>query len=40
MEIYDTIKIKKISCGGSHSLGLTRTGEIFSWGFGEEVKFN
>ena len=35
LEISIKSKIKKIACGGNHSLMLTLTGEMFSWGFGE-----
>ena len=32
----ELIKIKKIACGGSHSLALTFSKDLFTWGYGEE----
>jgi alpha-tubulin suppressor-like RCC1 family protein len=29
-------KVKVIACGGSHTLALTTTDDVFSWGYGEE----
>ena len=30
-------KISKIACGGTHTLALTDSGDILSWGYGSYV---
>lgn len=35
MNLNDKGKIRRIACGGSHSLALTATEDVFSWGYGE-----
>ena len=32
--LSDNRKIKKLACGGSHTLCLTNNGIVYSWGFG------
>ena len=32
--LSDNRKIKKLACGGSHTLCLTKNGTVYSWGFG------
>jgi alpha-tubulin suppressor-like RCC1 family protein len=31
-------KIFKIACGGTHTLALTESGDILSWGYGNYVR--
>lgn len=35
--IAKKVKITKLACGGTHSLALTNSGDILSWGFGKQV---
>jgi len=35
--ISKKMKVKKIACGGTHSLAITNTGDMLSWGFGNQV---
>jgi alpha-tubulin suppressor-like RCC1 family protein len=36
-QIYfgEGIQIIKVACGAAHTIALTITGEVFSWGFGD-----
>ncbi len=36
MNVSQKGKVKIIACGGSHSLALTTTDDVFAWGYGEE----
>ncbi len=38
LKLSDKSKIKKVVCGGSHTLALTSMEDVFSWGYGEEVR--
>ena len=35
--ISKKLRISKIACGGTHSLAITNTGDILSWGYGNYV---
>jgi alpha-tubulin suppressor-like RCC1 family protein len=35
--ISKKVKLLKIACGGTHSLALTNSGDILSWGYGKLV---
>jgi alpha-tubulin suppressor-like RCC1 family protein len=37
-KISKKFKISKISCGGKFSIALTNTGDILSWGYGDDVR--
>ena len=32
---YKSLRIEQVACGHSHSIALTQTGQVYSWGYGK-----